>query len=160
MREQFLQWAKDFDTELSEENLRLFRDGEMGLQKVEIKIMGQLGLLLGITEIGLNATSDLDAVIRGDVIVKQLFRTFLLRHNLVLDDDAELIQMPQGTKWEKFFDGKFVKITVADPLSIVRSKCQFKRLKDKAQLNKIFQQFPKWKRAVVEGGIGLEWLDE
>lgn len=159
MRDQFLKWITDFDTELAEESIRLFKEGKSGLSKVEINIMGQLGLLLGLDDVGLNSTADLDATIRGDQVVKSLFKRFLLRHHLVFDEDGELIQMPAGTQWMSFYDGKLIKIFVADPLSIIKSKAQFQRLKDKAQLNKIFDRHPEWKQKTIAAGISLEWLN-
>jgi len=160
VRDKFLMWVRTFDDLLAQENLIRFKDCNPGLKKSEIKIMGQLGLLLSVPEMELNATSDLDAVVSGDLDTKELFKTFLLQHNLVLDDGGELIQMPPGTSWLDFFDGKFIRVVIADPLSIIRSKCQFKRLKDKAQINKILNQFPDWRKYILKNGPSLDWLDE
>ncbi len=151
---------KDLEDWLADENLRRIKEGEMGLRPVEMKIMGQIALLLGLPNEDLNATSDLDAVIRGDQTVKEFLKTRLLEENLVLDDEAELIQMPKSTKWNEFFSGKFLNVKVAAPEYVAASKSQFHRLKDRTQLKKLFQKFPKWRELTESLEITTDWIDE
>jgi hypothetical protein len=160
VKEQFTKLLIDLDEWLQDENIRRIKEGEAGLKSIEMKLMGQFALLVALPHEDLNSTSDLDAIIRGDRSVIQFLKERLLEHHLVLDDDAELIRMPKGTQWNLFYKGKFLSVFVAAPEYVIASKCQFKRVKDKAQIQKLLKKFPKWKNIIRSLSISMEWLDE
>lgn len=160
MKAKFQSLLSALEVWLNDENIRRIKEGELTLKQIEIKLMGQFALLIALPNLDLNATADFDAVIRGDNTVVQFLKERLLEHNLILDSDAELIQMPKGTPWNLFHKGNFLTVLVAAPEYVAASKCQFKRTKDKLQLQKLLRKFPKWKETIHSLSISTEWLDE
>lgn len=160
MKIEFKKLLQDLDGWLQDENIRRITTDDEMLKPVEISLMGQFALLVSLPEEPLNATSDLDAVIRGDQRVKEFLKERLLEHHLIIDDDAELIQMPKATKWDLFYQGKFLSVLIARPEYIVASKCQFKRIKDKQQLQNLLKKYPKWKKIIKSLSISMDWLNE
>ena len=115
----------DFEALLSEESLRLDREGGLPLGRPEVKVLGQMSLLLD-PEAGrhlrLAATGDVDAHFVGNMTALQLFREALKANDLVYDEVSSEIWLPRTHRFELVHDSHTSLVTRLDTFSVLVSK--------------------------------------
>jgi hypothetical protein len=109
------QWIKEEDKTRREE-------GRMGLQKANIRIVGQMALLEAKVDLELVATMDVDAFLEAEHAITKKFEKLLADEGLILDSDSKLIWMPEETVYENFWSGKMLKVELAQTEYIMISK--------------------------------------
>ncbi len=133
---------------IAEYNSQIFSEGGIRIQKQTVKIVGQSALLCADLPFPVTATMDLDTVtILPDVVARKL-DDLLSEHGLRLETDSHLIWMPEMTQYKILFDFDCVQVLIADPQSVILSKCKFDRLKDRKLIEDYRRYFPEVDRVI------------
>lgn len=111
-----------FDTWIVEENHRRRKEDSLTISPVEIKVLGQQGLLISELKIDLAVTKDLDALIRCEYAALEKFKALLLEKNLHYDIFSNEIWMPPETEYSLFYQGESLTVYRALPEYILFSK--------------------------------------
>ncbi len=125
---------KKLDTKISQRNIESAEEGFHFRADTEIKLLGQMSLLVNkevSALIELNATYDVDTYIKAEYWVEKKFEELLQEKNFFLDKDSKLIWMPKETKYLPFFKGKHLEVFIADPLYCLASKAVKAKEKNK-----------------------------
>lgn len=112
-------------------NKECFEQGSLALQKQELKIVGQVALLLNDLPFPLAATTDLDLVKNPDYSLAKKLEELLLEIGLSLEKDSSLIWMPENTTYHTLCEFSYLKVFYADHTDVMKSKKKFHREKDK-----------------------------
>jgi len=134
--------------------------GGLTLAPVEIKIVGQAGLLLAELPFVIAATMDLDALIDGDFVARKELGDLLLEEGIRLESDDHLIWMPPETEYLPWFDGECIKTLVAGPVAIIASKAKFQRPKDMKLLQTYLESFPQAAERIKQWRINIDWIKQ
>ena len=116
---------KKLDRRIELLNAERAQDGGMRISRAEIKILGQMSLLLNrtvSTEISLAETGDLDAFLVTEYAVIREMRALLAEVGFVYDDLSAEIWLPAGARFEPLFQFTNVVVTRLDPESALTSK--------------------------------------
>jgi hypothetical protein len=141
------------DRHISEHNQHCNREGGINIEKQTLKIVGQTALFLAELPFPLTSTTDLDVLIMPPYSVQVKLRELLSSHGMSLDPDGRLIWMPKNTKYQRFFDSKWVEGLYADPESIMLSKFKFNRPDDRKLIRDYEQYYPGFAQAVEKAGL-------
>jgi len=99
--------------------------GELGVSKVEVKLLGQMSLLVNqkvAAILSLTQTADLDAFLTIDSFVKDELKALLKEEGLVYDEDSPFIWIPADARFEELFQLKNISVAAIDPESALVSK--------------------------------------
>ena len=100
-------------------------DGGRHISKAEVKLLGQMSLLVNDKVsmlLSLAQTADMDALLDMDPLVKKELTEILKKQGLIYDEDSPKVWIPKGTKYEDVFDFKNVRVKSIDPESALVSK--------------------------------------
>ncbi|MCB0393147.1 MAG: hypothetical protein KDD25_01230 [Bdellovibrionales bacterium] len=124
----------DLDRRIEDENADRKDSGARLIAKAEIKVLGQTSLLAQpelTYELVLAQTGDLDAQLRCDYFVKEELKKILPKHQLIYDEDSDLIYIPNGSQFNPFGSYRNLSVSVIDPESALVSKALKAPLKNK-----------------------------
>lgn len=113
------------------------------LGRVELKVLGQFGLMLhpeASQKLHLIKTRDFDALITADWSIRAYLREELARLALDLDELSSEIWMPPETKCWVLHESELIRCEVAEPIFILASKAI---------------KAPEKNRQLIEDAIGL-----
>lgn len=99
--------------------------GLVAIEKAEIKLLGQMSLMVNeqvAMLLALAATGDLDALLTMETEVKQALRSLLQTYGLIYDEDSHLIWIPPGSSFDTLFDFTHLVVRAIDPESALVSK--------------------------------------
>lgn len=100
------------------------QEGLPGLYPLEVKVLGQMSLLMDPIGIKLNpiATRDFDAILRGDWLAIAALRSILSANGLVYDELSEEIWLPKFSTFIPYHRSPHLEVSYLDPLSTLTSK--------------------------------------
>jgi hypothetical protein len=114
--------AEKLDDWMAVQNAEARLGGWVQLRPCTIKLLGQVALMeLGL-KVTLAATKDVDVYADYGAAVEDEFGRLLRAAGHDLDPVGHEIWMPRETRYGKLYDGRFVKMLVADPEAILLSK--------------------------------------
>ena len=87
-----------------------------------IHVLGQTALFEAALPLRLAATRDVDARADYDDATRREFARLLAREGRELDPLADEIWMPPGTRYTELFQGKLVRVLLAEPEAVLVSK--------------------------------------
>lgn len=122
------------DMWIIEENVRRRSDGAFQLRPCEIRVFGQSALLEQRLPLSIAATRDVDVRANYEHAVEVRFRELLEDKGLILDPVGHEAWMPRETRWLPAFEGKFVRLLLAEPDAILLSKALKAPTKNKVLL--------------------------
>ena len=122
---------QELDKWLLQENNERREIGTLLIQKVIIKVLGQMALIEAKLNLQLLETADVDAYVIGEYIVIKKFDELLKMKNRFLDPDSEKVWMPKETKYTLLYKGRYVDGFLADPESVLISKALKAPVKNK-----------------------------
>ncbi len=95
-----------------------------GLKILEIKVLGQMSLLMDPLGQTLNpaATRDVDALVLGDMLAVNIFRAALKSTNLVYDELSKEIWLPDTATFLPYHSSEHLTVSYLDPVSALTSK--------------------------------------
>lgn len=121
----FYDILKHLDHEIDQENQRRRKEGDFGLPRTEIKILGQMSLISNpevSAQINLFSTFDVDALIEGHYWVKTEFEKLLKNNALELDPLSDEIWIPSESTFSEFFLSVRLICSRLDPVYALASK--------------------------------------
>ena len=130
------------------------------IPKLQLKIVGQMALLIADLPFPIAATMDIDILHNLPHFASKRLGELFLDSGLVLESDQHLIWMPEQTVYHPFFDGSYIHASVGDPLYVIASKCKFKRIKDKTLIHSYFQNFPDAIQKIEAMKINTAWVEQ
>lgn len=101
------------------------QDNAPPLDRIEIRILGQMSLLLdeaAVAALSPVATFDFDVVIKGGWIARRILKEILSEHRLELDDLSSEIWMPPETKYISVHHSDSLLVERSEPLYTLVSK--------------------------------------
>jgi hypothetical protein len=114
--------AQTLDEWLAEQNA-LAREGGWALHRpCTIKLLGQVALMEAGVELDLAATKDVDVYADYDDAVEKEFARLLAGVGYELDPVGHEIWMPRETRYSPRFEGRFVRLVVAEVEAVLLSK--------------------------------------
>lgn len=125
---------KEVEARVDEESKELERLGAAPLRSAEISVMGQMALLMdeeASRHLFLARTADVDALIKGDTLVKALFVSALKSRGLVLDHLSSEIWVPPGATFKPYYASERLTVSYLDPISTLTSKAVMAKEKNK-----------------------------
>lgn len=129
-----LRLFKELDTLVAEANRERDEEGLPRLGRSEFRVVGQMALWEQNVGLDLAATHDVDLFFTGSHWVQRRFEELLARAKLVLDDQSELIWMPEDTAYETLYEGPWVTAKVAQPEYVMISKARMAPRKNRTLL--------------------------
>ncbi len=114
--------AESLEAFVVQQNLQARSEGLLSLRPCVIKLLGQTALLEAQVPLTLAATKDVDVYADYEFAVEQEFRRLLAAKGRELDSLGGEVWMPKETLYQPLFDGRFVKLLVADAESVLVSK--------------------------------------
>ncbi len=164
MEKMVLNVLKELDQRVGDRNREADRDGFIFQPNFEIKILGQMSLLLNrdiSAKIDLSATVDLDSYINGEVWIGKEFESLLKNNNVILDKDSDLIWMPQESTYTLFFEGDHVKSYLVDPIYCIASKAIKAKEKNRTLVIQALLEYGKpLEQLILKHGGNLEYFYE
>ncbi len=128
MKEKLIDIFQQLDAWMDKENTRRRADGDYGLAKILIQVLGQCSLILHPSvHLTLFGTHDLDAVIKsisngGLRETKKKLTELLYDENLELESDTHLIWLPSEATFTEIMNTPRITCQVVDPLYALCSK--------------------------------------
>lgn len=113
------------DERIQKLNEQRRKNGELGLGKSEIRLLGQMSLLSDrkvAAVLTLAQTADLDAQLKMDGVVKREFLQILSEHHLEYDEDSTKVWLPKGHRFIEQFSFDHLGVSALDPESALVSK--------------------------------------
>ncbi len=94
------------------------------LKPLQIKILGQMSLLMDPVGQALNptATRDVDALVLGDMLAVNIFRAVLKSRSLVYDELSNEIWLPDTATFLPYHSSDCLSVSYLDPVSALTSK--------------------------------------
>lgn len=123
-------------------------EGGISIPPQEIRIVGQVALLLADLPFPVLATTDLDNLTTLPFNVQKELNKLLFDFEMHLVPDGPKVWMPPDTPYLPLFDFKKVKVLYADPESVILSKAKFNRVKDRPLIEKFLRYFPNVKEKI------------
>lgn len=115
---------EQLDAELTRINSERGLEDLPSLKTVEIKILGQMSLLMDPSAKNINptATRDLDALIIGDFVAANALRSILKSKGLVYDELSKEIWLPDNAQFIPYYNSDNLIVSYLDPISALTSK--------------------------------------
>ncbi len=110
---------------IDQENTERREDGRYLLKAGEIRILGQMSLLLNekvSSILTLAQTADMDAKITLDYFVKSNLKKLLVENGFIYDEDSDLVWIPPHASFIKLYEFRYLTIYIIDPESALVSK--------------------------------------
>lgn len=160
-KQQFEAIFTKLDLAVGKLNEALREEGLAVYAKSEIKILGQVSLLMDekvALKLAIAQTADLDAQLKIEYNVKELLRSILLENGYVYDEDSPYIWIPPGAKFIELFDLDRVHVTTLDPESALVSKAIKATEKNKILIRQALASglFPNLAERILANGGDLE----
>jgi len=156
MQPLFEKWDQELWKKLQEDR----QLGELSPKRnFELKIVGQIALLLADLPMEVAATRDIDILHHIPYSQMKGLEKMFLDVGLVLERDQGLIWMPDDTVYHPLFSGKLAQVYYADALDVMTSKAKYKRSKDKILLRKYFKINSGAKEKIRQLGIDINWVE-
>ncbi len=116
----------ELDRWLAGEKNRRRKEGGPYIPKVEILLLGQMGLLAHPSDLSVKlhlvGTIDVDAKVSADRFVVKEFGRILKDHDLEYDEDSEKVWVPPKSTQTMIHDSLHLKCDVLDPIYLLTSK--------------------------------------
>lgn len=125
MKQLLIEVLSELNVLLESENQSRQESGALKLLRVQIRILGQMSLLLNekvTAALHPVSTMDVDAFWEGDRTALELFRKCLKKHSLEYDNDSHLVWIPPESRYDPLFDAPLVQCEVIQPLYAIVSK--------------------------------------
>jgi hypothetical protein len=147
------------------ENIERRDNSTRTLPKSEIKILGQMSLLLDektSAVISLNQTGDLDALIDAEYFVKKNLKVLLADQGLVYDEDSEKIFLPPGHFFDLLWDLDNVVVKKLDAESALVSKAIKSRDKNRILIRRALLTglYKTLEKRIIELGGDLDFFEQ
>jgi hypothetical protein len=152
--------AQRLDEWVSEQNLEARAAGLPMEPRCTIKVFGQSALLESELPLVLATTRDVDVKADYSHAVQRRFEALLAEEGRELDPVAHEAWMPRETRYTPLFEGKWVRLLVADPEAVLVSKA----LKDPAKNEQLLVQYlalgpsPRFLQLAAKYQVDLESL--
>jgi hypothetical protein len=117
-----LEIAEKLDDWVAAQNAEARLNGWAQRRACTIKVLGQVALMEKGVNLTLAATKDVDVYADYDSAVQKEFARLLMAEGHVLDPVGHEIWMPRETRYGKLYEGRFVKMFLADPEFVLLSK--------------------------------------
>jgi hypothetical protein len=133
------------DAELADINRERGLEDLPSLKTVEIKILGQMSLLMdpSAKDINPTATRDLDALIVGDFVAADKLRSILKSKGLVYDELSKEIWLPDNAIFIPYYSSENLTVSYLDPISALTSKAIKAREKNRFLIRRALEVFGK-----------------
>ena len=153
------------DRRIVELNAERAEFGGIRIPRVEVKILGQMSLLLNESVsalIELAETGDLDAFLTAEFAVIRELRKLLKDEGLVYDDLSSEIWLPPNSRFEPLFDLDNVLVTRVDAESALISKAIKAREKNRILIQEAIasEVFPNLVSGIEKNGGSLSYFLE
>lgn len=129
-------------------NFERSKDNLPGIQKIEIKILGQFSLIAdpeASAKLPLVATRDFDALVKGDWNARTLLKIALAEFSLEYDDLSKEIWLPDEAKFIEIHDTNTLKVSYLRPLDALTSKAVKAPEKNRNLILKSLEVYPELK---------------
>ncbi len=114
--------AERLDEWVTQTNLEAQAEGMRRLPPCHIRVLGQTALLEVGSGLSLLATSDVDVYADYEYPIEVEFKRLLRLEGKELDPVGHKIWMPRETEYVRLFQGRFIRLSVADPDAVLISK--------------------------------------
>jgi hypothetical protein len=116
-----------------------------GLKPLEIKVLGQMSLLMDPVGQSLNpaATRDIDALLMGDLLAINIFRAVIQSHNLVYDELSKDIWLPEAAAFIPYHSSAHLIVSYVDSISALTSKAVKAKEKNRYLIRRGLEVFGK-----------------
>lgn len=140
------------------------RDSDAGgvqtFTHIDLKIVGQVALLLSDLPFPITSTTDIDILHRLPYDTTKALEKTLLDIGLILETDHRLIWMPAETTYHSLFQGAHITASYADPFFVIASKCKFQRKKDRALIATYCNHYPDTEAKLKNMEIDTQWITQ
>ena len=114
--------AEQLDAWIIDQNVASAAEGLPRHRPCTVRVLGQTALLEARVALRLAATRDIDVRADYDDGVRREFERLLAAAGRELDPVAHQIWMPRETRYLEFYEGKFVRLLLAEPAAVLVSK--------------------------------------
>jgi hypothetical protein len=114
--------AQSLDDWMVDQNVVARRDGLLTLKPCIIRVLGQAALFEAKLDLELAQTKDVDVLADYQDAVRREFERLLAKEGRELDPLGHEIWMPRETRYSELFNGKLVRVLVAEPEAVMVSK--------------------------------------
>ena len=140
--------ARELDDWVALQNAEARAGGWAQHRPCTIKVLGQMALMEAGVKLALAATKDVDVYADYDSTIESQFGRLLAAAGHELDPVGHEIWMPRETRYNTTYDGRFVRLSLADPEAVLLSKA----LKAPAKNRPVIVEY-------LAGGAGRRFLD-
>lgn len=133
---------KKLDNWILKENHSAIEESARQISNCEFKLLGQTALIEAKIDLSLAQTADVDAYTDAAHVVTEKLNKLLSVEGLHLDNLGKEIWMPEETKYQVYFIGKFIKVFLAEPDYIIFSKALKAPVKNKALVTEYLAKEP------------------
>jgi hypothetical protein len=117
-----LRVAQSLDDWMIDQNVEARREGTPTLKPCTIRVLGQAALFEAKLELDLAQTKDVDVLADYQDAVRREFERLLGKEGRELDPLGHEVWMPRETRYTELFNGKLVRVLVAEPEAVLVSK--------------------------------------
>jgi hypothetical protein len=114
--------ARKLDEWMVEQNLAARDEGLPALRACRIRVLGQVALLEAKAPLQLTLTNDVDVQADYEHATEVEFRRLLALQGKELDPVGDESWMPKETRYQRFFEGEYVTVELADIDAVLLSK--------------------------------------
>jgi hypothetical protein len=114
--------ARKLDAWIADQNLLAAEEGLLRIKACTIRVVGQTALMEAKLPLHLLVTRDVDVKADYEDAVRRRFAELLADEGLELDPLGHEIWMPAETRYDPLFDGKWVRLLVAEAEAVLLSK--------------------------------------
>jgi hypothetical protein len=152
---------KKLDQEIERLNAGYRKDGLPTLPKAEVKLLGQMSLLVDdkvSALLFLAQTADLDALLNMQNAVKEALKKLLAQEGLIYDEDSTLVWIPKDARFDEVFRFENITVQTIDPESALVSKAVKAPEKNKQLIREAIasEAFPRLVDRILENGGDLK----
>ena len=126
--------AASLDRWMAERDFEARQEGLLRLEPCTIRVLGQAALFESELELALASTKDVDVRADYPYVVQKEFERLLAERGRILDPVGHEAWMPRETRYHAVFEGRFVKVLVAEPEAVLLSKALKAPVKNQALL--------------------------
>ncbi len=119
------------DLWIEQKNQEAQTEGFLGINRVDIRIVGQTALLEANLHIYVAATIDVDTKNQIEYSVRKKFSELLEVRGKILDPVGHEAWMPDETEYRQIFDGSNLSGYIAEPVFVILSKAKKAPVKNK-----------------------------
>ena len=149
LKEKLFDVFQKLDDFITQYNTECSEGGGARIPRQEIRIVGQIALLMADLPFPVFATTDLDSITLIPHNVQKALNEFLFEYEMHIDPDGPKVWMPPDTQYLPLFDFLRVVVYYADPESVILSKARFNRAKDKPLIENFLRHYPHLKEKIM-----------